>query len=131
MAAQGIKARELARTLFKLSVVGGAVSPERVAGVLEWIVAHRPANPVTVLRAYRRLVAAELARSNAIVEHAGAVTDPILREIAAFLSRKYARPVTTEQRPNPALLAGLRVRLGDDVYESSVSGQLAALAEAF
>ena len=36
--------------------------------------------------------------------------------------------VTAIAKPNPALLAGLRVHVGDDVYESSVSGQLAALA---
>jgi F-type H+-transporting ATPase subunit delta len=130
MAAHGKKAQELARKLFKLSVVSGAVSPERVAGVLEWIEAHRPANPLMVLRAYGRLVAAELARSRAVVEHAGAVPEPLLQQIAANLSRKYGRPVAAVQKPNPGLLAGLRVRLGDDVYEASVSLQLAALVEA-
>ena len=46
------------------------------------------------------------------------------------MSRKYERRVSTETKENPALIAGIRVRIGDDVYESSVAGQLSALASA-
>jgi len=44
------------------------------------------------------------------------------------MSKKYGRAITVSTRANPELLAGLRVHVGDDVYESSVSGQLGALA---
>ena len=36
----------------------------------------------------------------------------------------------TTGKPNPKLLAGLRVRIGSDIYESTVSGQLATLSNA-
>ena len=72
----------------------------------------------------------ELAKGQALVEHAGAVNDATLAGIAAALTRKYRRPVTASAKANPALLAGLRVKVGDDVYESSVAGQLAALSTA-
>ena len=130
MAAHAKKAQQFARQLFKLSLVDGAVSPERVAGVLAYVEKQKPANPVTVLRAYRRLIATELAKGQALVEHAGAVNDATLAGIAAALTRKYRRPVTASANANPALLAGLRVKVGDDVYESSVAGQLAALSTA-
>ncbi len=130
MAAHAKKAQQFARQLFKLSLVDGAVSPERVAGVLAYVEKQKPANPVTVLRAYRRLIATELAKGQALVEHAGAVNDATLAGIAAALTRKYRRPVTASAKANPALLAGLRVKVGDDVYESSVAGQLAALSTA-
>jgi F-type H+-transporting ATPase subunit delta len=122
-------AGQLARKFFKLSLVDGVVSPERVAGILEYMEIHRPANPVMVLRAYHRLIAIELARSAAVVEHAGPITDAILQRIAAALTTKYKRPVKAVAKSNPALLAGLRIHLGDDVYEASAAGQLAALAE--
>jgi F-type H+-transporting ATPase subunit delta len=130
MAAHARKAQQFARQLFKLSVVDGTVSAERVSGVLEYIEKHPPANPVMVLKAYARFVAAELARSEAVVEHAGAIQAAALAAIAAAMTKKYGRPVTATARPNPDLLAGLRVHVGDDVYESSVAGQLAALAAA-
>ena len=128
MSAHDRSAQQLARQLFKLSLVDGTVSPERVSGVLEFVEKTRPANPVILLRAYRRLVAAEIGRGQALVEHAGAVSKPMLEQIAAALTKKYSRPVTTVARANPALLGGLRVHIGDDVYESSLANQLSVLA---
>jgi F-type H+-transporting ATPase subunit delta len=130
MAAHARKAQQFARQLFKLSLVDGVVSAERVSGVLEYIEKHRPANPVMVLKAYARFVAAELAKGEAVVEHAGAINATALAAIAATMTKKYGRPVTATAKPNAALLAGLRVHVGDDTYESSVAGQLAALSAA-
>ncbi len=52
----------------------------------------------------------------------------MLAAIAAAMTRRYGRAVTATARPNAGLLAGLRVHVGDDIYESSIAGQLAALA---
>jgi F-type H+-transporting ATPase subunit delta len=120
----------LARQFFKLSIVDGVLSADRIEGVLAYIEKHRPANTLAVIKAYQRLVAAEFSRGRAVVEHAGLVDAPALDAIAAALAKKYGRKVAWVAKPNPALLAGLRVRVGDDTYESSVAGQLAALAAA-
>jgi F-type H+-transporting ATPase subunit delta len=122
--------QQLARQLFKLSFENGQITAERVAGVLGYVEKIQPPQMVAVLKAYQRLVATELGRGLAVVEHAGAVSPSVLQAIAAQLTKKYARPVTTTAKANPALLAGLRVRIGDDIYENSVSSQLGALAEA-
>lgn len=118
----------LARQFFKLSIVDGALSADRVAGVLEYVEKHRPPNALAVLKAYQRLVTAEFARGRAVVEHAGSLSPSVLASIAAAMTKKYQRPVVGVAQPEPRLLAGLRVRVGDDVYESSVAGQLATLA---
>jgi F-type H+-transporting ATPase subunit delta len=128
MASNAKAAQKLARQLFAMSVVDGAVSADRVSGVLAYVEIHNPAHSLTVLKAYRRLIATELAKGVAEVEHAGAVSDAMLGAIAAAMSKRYARTVTASAKPSPGLLAGLRVRVGDDIYESSVAGQLAALA---
>ncbi len=130
MASAQKQALQLARQLFKLSIVDGNLSAPQVAGVLEYIERHRPANTLAVLKCYRRLVAAEVARGQAVVEHAGPIGANLLASIAQGMTQKYRRNVTSVARRNDALLAGLRVRVGDDVYESSVSGQLATLAAA-
>jgi F-type H+-transporting ATPase subunit delta len=125
MAAVAKQVQQLARQLFKLSLVDGALSADRVSGVLQYVEKHRPANTLAVLKVYQRLVAAEVARGQALVEHAGPVNESVLSSIAAAMTQKYRRKVASIARPNPALLAGLRVRVGDD--ESSVAGQLASL----
>jgi F-type H+-transporting ATPase subunit delta len=118
----------LAKQLFKLSVVNGVVSPEQVTGVLGWVEKTSPRRPLALLRLYQHLIATELAKSHARVEHAGPVASATLDAIAAALTKKYQRPVTATATPNPKLLAGLRIRVGSDVYESSVAGQLASLS---
>ncbi len=130
MASAQKQALQLARQLFRLSLVEGNLSASQVAGVLEYIERHRPANTLTVLKCYKRLVAAEVARGQAVVEHAGPIGTNLLASIAQGMTQKYRRNVTSVARRNDALLAGLRVRVGDDVYESSVAGQLASLAAA-
>jgi len=117
----------LAKQLFKLSVVNGVVSPEQVAGVLGWVERHAPRRPVALLKAYHHRIAGELAKSRAEVEHAGPVSDATLRLIEGAMSQRYHRVITAGARPNPALLAGLRVRVGSDVFEASVAGQLGQL----
>ena len=128
MAAHHKQAQQLARQLFKLSLVNGQVAAEQVAGVLAYLEKNRPAHPLLVMRAYQRYVAAELARSQARVEHAGPVADGILRRIEGALTQKYKRTITATARHDARLIAGLRVRVGDDVYESSIAGQLANLS---
>lgn len=130
MAAPTAKIRAYAKQLLQLSLENGLVSAERVAGVLAYLEKNPPAKPQAVLLAYHKLVAAELAKSEARVEHAGAVAPEALAAIAAALGKRYGRAVTYVTKPNPSLLAGLRVRIADDVYESSVAGQLAALSAA-
>jgi F-type H+-transporting ATPase subunit delta len=122
--------QQLARQFFKLSSDNGTLSPDRVAGVLQYIEKHRPQHTVAVLKAYQRLIAAEVARGQAVVEHAGAINPAVLDQVAASMTKRYSRKVTSTAKRNDALLAGLRVRVGDDVYESSVAGQLATLAQA-
>jgi F-type H+-transporting ATPase subunit delta len=118
----------LAKQLFKLSVVNGVVSPEQVAGVLGWVEKTSPRRPVALLKAYHHRIAIELAKSRAEVEHAGPVSDATLKQIEAAMTKRYSRVVTASAKPNPKLLAGLRVRVGSDVYESSVASQLAKLS---
>ncbi len=131
MAAVPAKIRAYAKQLLQLSLdEKGAVSAERVAGVLAYLEKNPPARFPLVLVAYRKLVAAEIAKGEARVEHAGPVAPAALDGIAAALGKRYGRAVTATATPNPKLLAGLRVRIGDDVFESSVAGQLAALSAA-
>lgn len=121
------QSQQLARQLCRLSVEAGNVSAERVGGVLAYLQKNPPRQPVAVLKQYRRLIARELGRSQALVEHAGAIHAGILRALETALTLKYQRPIATAVRPNPRLIAGLRIRVGDDIYESSVAGQLATL----
>jgi len=124
------KTKLLAKQLYKLSLVNGQVSTEQVGGVLGYVEQTQPRHALSLLKLYHRAIATEVAKSRAVVEHAGPVTDATLNLIESAMSKKYHRPVIASARANPKLLAGLRVRVGSDVYESTVAGQLASLSNA-
>lgn len=128
MAASRKQAQTYARQLLTLSLADGAVSAERVGGVLAYLEKHPPAHALTVLKAYHRLVSLELAKSHARVEHAGEIEGASLSAIEGAMAQKYGRSVTSTAQRNDSLLAGIRVRIADDVYDTSVAGKLAALA---
>jgi F-type H+-transporting ATPase subunit delta len=122
------QSQQFARQLFNLSLADGQVSAERVSAVLAHLSRQPPRQPLAVLRHYQRLITTQLASNSALVEHAGAIDDGLLRSIEVAFARKYQRPINASARPNPALIAGLRIRIGDDLYESSIASQLAALS---
>jgi F-type H+-transporting ATPase subunit delta len=123
------ESQQFARQLFRLSLAEGQVSAERVSAVLAHLSRQPPRQPLAVLRHYQRLITTQLARNSALVEHGGAIDDSLLRSLEAAFTRKYQRPITASARPNLALIAGLRIRIGDDLYESSIASQLAALSD--
>jgi F-type H+-transporting ATPase subunit delta len=124
------KTKLLAKQLLKLSLVNGAVSAEQVTGVLAYIEQAAPRQSLALLKLYHRAIAVEFAKSQAIVEHAGPIGAATLAQIAAAMTKKYQRPVAATAQPAPGLLAGLRIRIGSDVYEASAAGQLAQLSSA-
>ncbi len=124
------KTKLLAKQLFKLSLDNGILSAEHVSGVLGYVEKIQPRHPLSLLKLYHRAIATEFARSRALVEHAGPVGEATLKLIEGAMSQKYKRPITAIAKASPKLLAGLRVRVGSDLYESTVAGQLAALSSA-
>lgn len=122
------KDQEFARKLVALSVVDGQVNSERVAAVLETVSTRPPRQLRRLLKLYKRGLFLELRRGSAVVEHAGEVDSSLHAELERTFSEQYGRRITVESRSRPDLIAGIRVRVGDDVYDSSVAGRLAALS---
>ena len=120
--------RATARTLLKLSLENGQLSEAKVADVLAWFEQKPPAHCAATLREYHRLALREYNRSRARVEFAGALPSDALPSIVAQLSSIYGRPVSAITRENPDLIAGVRISIGDDVYERSIAIELESLA---
>jgi F-type H+-transporting ATPase subunit delta len=66
-------------------------------------------------------------RHTAIVESATALSDPLQQGIRADLKRLYGDGLDMTFRPSPALIGGIRIKVGSNVYDGSVRGRLAAL----
>lgn len=121
------KIAAFARRLFRMSLEDGKVSADRVSGVLAWVEKHRPTGATTLLRAYKRLIETEISRNRAVIEFSGDLSPGTFQEIAASMSRHFNRPIEAVPVARPDLIAGIRVRVGCDIFENSVVSQLATL----
>ena len=124
------KTRQFARSLFKLSLEEGRVSEPRVSEILEWVDRQKPYQATALLREYLRLITTEINLSIARVEHAGDLAPDTLSQISEAFSQRYGRAIDATSVPNPGLIAGLKIRIGCDVYENSIASQLAELESA-
>jgi len=121
------QAKEYAKQLLRISMDGTELSSERASAVLQALEANPPRQYLAVLRAYLKLVQREVARSTAVVYHAGEIGDDSVSQIAEKLSRAYGRTIQAVKRQDDDLIAGLRVEVDCDVYEASVASSLQTL----
>ena len=122
--------RDFARKLTALSLQDGRVSTERVAAILQSIRTRPRRQLRPLLKSYLFFIKREIARSQAVVEYAGAISADCVSDLERSLSDRYGRAITAVTRENANLIAGLRIKVGDDVRDSSIKGRLARLAQA-
>ncbi len=121
--------KDYARKLVSLSLDGsGRISDERVSAILQVLKEKSPRHLKLILKIYLYYVKQEIRRSEAVLEYAGEIQPAAVEAIERDLSSRYHRSVSSVSRENPDLIAGLRVTIGDDVYDASVAGHLEKLA---
>lgn len=123
--------QQLSRELVRASYVGGVLDRNRVQSIVESIIKEKPRNYIQLLQAYQRLLRLELEKKRALIESASGLEESVGREIVSTLEKKYGPGLTTEFMVNPALLGGIRVRIGSDVWDSSVRSRLERLQQQF
>jgi F-type H+-transporting ATPase subunit delta len=121
--------RQMARGLLRASFTDGQFDPGRVNSVVNSVLEKKPRNHIKVLDYYKRLLRLELEKRHARIETASPLEQSVANEIAQNLSRRYGSELTTEFVVNPALLGGMRVRVGSDVWDSSVRSRLERLEQ--
>jgi F-type H+-transporting ATPase subunit delta len=122
--------KDFARKMVHLSLdEARRPSPERVGAVLQAITRKPPRQLKTLLKLYLYYIKREIRNSEAVVEYSGAVGENVLREIESIFSARYGRAISALGRETPDLIAGVRVSVGDDVYDASIDGHLKNLAQ--
>ncbi|MEO8439811.1 MAG: F0F1 ATP synthase subunit delta [Spartobacteria bacterium] len=121
--------RQLSRKLVRSSYVDGTLNRERIEAVVAAIIARKPRNYIQLLTNYQRLLRLEVEKRRATIESAAELDPEAGRQIVAGLEQKYGPGLTTQYVVNPALLGGVRVRVGSDVWDSSVRNRLERLRQ--
>jgi len=123
--------RRLSRNLVRASFVDGALDREKINSLVQSISAKKPRHYIPLLENYQRLLRLEVEKRRATIESASELDPEAGRQIVSGLERKFGNGLTTEFVVNPALLGGVRVRVGSEVWDSSVRNRLERLQQEF
>jgi len=122
------EARRQSRQLFELALVDARLDVPRLRSIFDGVAARKPRQYVQILKELTRLVRLELSRHHALIESARPLDAAQSEQFASALRARFG-DITTAFRSNPALIGGVRVQLGSDVWDGSVRARLQAVKQ--
>jgi F-type H+-transporting ATPase subunit delta len=125
------QARRTAKELFRACQIDGLLAETRVRQVVSRILETKPRGYLAILNYFQRLLKLDIERRTARIESATPMPADARTQVDASLKRLYGDGLTIRHAVNPAILGGLRVRVGSDIFDGSIQGRLERLKEAF
>ena len=124
-------ARQTAKKYFRACVrPDGSIDETGLRDLVGLLVAQKPRNHIGILTRLQRLVEIAVEERAVRVESATPLADKGA-SVFADLERKYGPASSTAYTENPALVGGLRIRRGSNIWDGSVSSRLERLQQAF
>jgi F-type H+-transporting ATPase subunit delta len=125
------KVSRAARALFRFCLVDGVLDEHRARQVVERVATSNRRGALSIAADFQRLVRLDRDRHTAFVESATPLAASLREQIVADLVRTHGPTLEASFAENPALIGGLRIKVGSDVYDGSVRAKLAALDARF
>ncbi|HEX7618365.1 MAG TPA: F0F1 ATP synthase subunit delta [Verrucomicrobiae bacterium] len=125
------QAQREARQLFRSCRTNGLLDENRVRGAVSLLVSQKPRGYVGILSRLLRLVKLDLEQHAARVESATPLAADLQADVADRISKIYGGGLDISFRQNPALIGGLRIQVGSDLYDGSVRTRLEKLEQSF
>jgi F-type H+-transporting ATPase subunit delta len=123
------EARRKARELFDATLDGsGRPDAARTLSVADLLVKSAPRHALQILKEFTRLVRLESVKHHAVIESATAIDEGAREAIVKSLRARDGGEVTVETKVDPSLIGGARIRLGSEVWDTSVRSRLATLS---
>ncbi len=122
-------AQSTARRIFRLCSKDGQVNESHLRMAIEKLANDKPRDYRGMLQALRRLLRAEEAKRQVTVESAVELTGATADEVKKSLASQYGKDLNFEFKVTPELLGGMRIRVGNDLFDGSVKARLEQLQE--
>lgn len=120
-----------ARELFRSCLVSGVLDEGRVRQAVNLLIERKPRGYVPILARLHRLVKLDVAKRTVHVENAVETTPAQMAGIQAGLQGHYGAGLEIHYATNPALIGGMRIQVGSDLYDGSVKTRLEKLQQSF
>jgi len=121
--------RQLSKELLRASFIDGQLDSGRIASLVKSLIEKKPRNYIKVLESYKRLLRLEVEKHTATIESATELAPQAGADLVANLKRKYGSDLAARFVVNKELLGGMRIRVGSDVWDSSVRNRLHRLQQ--
>ena len=125
------EAATTARRAFRMCVEGGRVVDDKLRRVFKKVSEDKPRGWQAILHELKRLTRLEMERRQVLVESAEALDEASQERVKGSLAKQYGDDLSFEFKVSPGLLGGMRVRVGNDVWDGSVKTRLDRLANSF
>ena len=125
------QSRRDAKQLFKSCLANGLLDENRARLAVEQLLEVKPRGYLAILSHFERLIKLDIERRTAKVESAVPLSPEVQSKVQAGLTKHYGQGVSVSFTQSPALIGGLRIKVGSDVYDGSVRARLNALQESF
>ena len=109
----------------------GLLDENRVREIVRRVLESKPRGYLAILNHFERLLKMDLERRTALVESAAPLPTDLQSRVQTDLARSYGPGLNISFAQNPALIGGMRIKVGSDVYDGSVKARLTALEESF
>lgn len=119
--------RKLSKQLFNASFSDGQLDETKVRLIAAKIGQSKPRHFMGLLKDYQRQVRLEVEKHHAVIESAQPLDGALSEQVVSGLKAKYGANVTTEFKVTPELIGGLRIKIGSDVFDSSVRNRIERL----
>lgn len=124
-------AQREARQLFRSCLVNGLLDDNRVRQVVNLLVERKPRGYLGILSRLQRLVKLDLEQHTANVESATPLPADLQADVSGRIKKAYGDGLDISFSQNPALIGGLKIRVGSDLYDGSVKMRLKNLQQSF
>jgi F-type H+-transporting ATPase subunit delta len=125
------QARRDAKELFRSCIANGRLGESRVRTAVSKVIELKPRGFQSILSHFQRLVRLDVQRHTAEIESAIPLAADFQAAVRADLTRLHGAGLDIAFSQDSALIGGLRIKVGSDVYDGSIQARLAALREKF
>jgi F-type H+-transporting ATPase subunit delta len=124
------EARRSSRQLFRLTLRDGKLDMAIAKKCVDSLKKSKPRRYLQILTDYMRLLRLEVDKRHAVIESAADLADEFKNSVLVDLKKKYGDDLTADFATNDALLGGMRIKVGSDVWDGSVKARLDRLRDA-
>ena len=119
------------KQLYRLCLVDGLLDETRARQVVQRVIAAHQRGYVAILSHFQRLLRLYREAHTANIETAVELPADLQATVENRLTNIYGQGIKTQFALKPALIGGMRIKLGSDVFDGSVQSELAALEKNF